>query len=62
MNGSKRFITFGAMVDMAIALVTTDRTQGSKATLSIIVEKEMPGFLRGKRRTSWGSAAWKPGS
>jgi alkylation response protein AidB-like acyl-CoA dehydrogenase len=54
LNGSKRFITFGAMVDMAIALVTTDRTQGSKATLSIIVEKEMPGFLRGKKENLMG--------
>jgi hypothetical protein len=42
------------MVDMAIALVTTDRTQGSKATLSIIVEKEMPGFLRGKKENLMG--------
>jgi butyryl-CoA dehydrogenase len=54
LNGSKRFITFGAMVDMAIALVTTDRTLGPKAMMSIIVEKEMPGFLRGKKEDLMG--------
>jgi butyryl-CoA dehydrogenase len=54
LNGSKRFITFGAMVDMAIALVTTDRTLGTKAMMSIIVEKEMPGFLRGKKEDLMG--------
>ena len=62
MNGAKRFITFGAMVDMAIALVTTDRTLGTKAMMSIIVEKEMPGFLREKKRTSWGFEASRPES
>lgn len=54
LNGSKRFITFGAMVDMAIALVTTDRTLGTKAMMSIIVEKERPGFLRGKKEDLMG--------
>jgi len=54
LNGSKRFITFGAMVDMAIALVTTDRNLGTKAMMSIIVEKEMPGFLRGKKEDLMG--------
>lgn len=62
LNGSKRFITFGAMVDMAIALVTTDRTLGTKAMISIIVEKGTPGFLRGKKRTSWECGVSKPGS
>ena len=48
-NGSKRFITFGAMVDMAIVLATTDRKMGTKGMISIIVEKDAPGFMRGKK-------------
>jgi len=53
-NGSKRFITFGAMVDMAIALVTTDRAIGSKGLMSVIVERDSPGFLRGKKEDLMG--------
>ena len=48
-NGSKSFITFATMVDMAIVLATTDRKLGTKGMISIIVEKDAPGFMRGKK-------------
>lgn len=53
-HGSKSFITFGAMVDMAIVLATTDRKLGGKGLISIIVEKDAPGFLRGKKENLMG--------
>ena len=48
-NGTKRFITFGAIVDMAIVLATTNGAMGTKGMISIIVEKDAPGFIRGKK-------------
>ena len=53
-NGSKSFITFATMVDMAIVLATTDRKLGTKGTISIIVEKNAPGFMRGKKERLMG--------
>lgn len=54
LNGTKRFITFGAMVDMAIVLGYTDRTKGSKGMISIIVEAGTQGFSRGKKENLMG--------
>ncbi len=49
LNGTKRFMTCGNIVDLIIALVYTDRSKGSKGMSSIIVEMGTPGFSRGKK-------------
>jgi alkylation response protein AidB-like acyl-CoA dehydrogenase len=54
MDGIKRFITFGAMVDMVIALATTDRSLGARGMISIIVESGTPGFTKGKKEDLMG--------
>ncbi|MDI6753125.1 MAG: acyl-CoA dehydrogenase family protein [Thermodesulfobacteriota bacterium] len=54
LNGTKRFMTCGNIVDMVIALVYTDRSKGSKGMTSIIVEMGTPGFSRGKKEELMG--------
>jgi len=54
LNGTKRFMTLGGIVDMIIALVYTDRSKGSKGMTSIIVEMGTPGFSRGKKEDLMG--------
>lgn len=54
LNGTKRFMTCGNIVDMIIALVYTDRSKGSKGMTSIIVEMGTPGFSRGKKEELMG--------
>lgn len=48
-NGSKRFMTCGAIIDLIIALAYTDKSQGSKGMSTIIVEMGTPGFFKGKK-------------
>jgi len=54
LNGTKRFMTCGTIVDMIIALTYTDRSKGSKGMSSIIVEMGTPGFSRGKKENLLG--------
>lgn len=53
-NGVKRFMTCGTIVDLIIALVYTDRSKGSKGMTSLIVEMGTPGFSRGKKENLLG--------
>jgi len=53
-NGTKRFMTCGAIVDLIIALTYTDKSKGSKGMSAIIVEMGTPGFLRGKKENLMG--------
>jgi alkylation response protein AidB-like acyl-CoA dehydrogenase len=54
LNGTKAFITCGAITDMVIALAVTDRDKGTRGMNSIIVEKGTPGFSVGKKEDLMG--------
>jgi alkylation response protein AidB-like acyl-CoA dehydrogenase len=47
-NGSKTFITNGINADLVIVVAKTDPAGGAKGTSLIVVEREMPGFTRGR--------------
>lgn len=48
-NGSKTFITNGWHADLVVTVVKTNPTLGAKGTSLLLVEREMPGFTKGKR-------------
>jgi alkylation response protein AidB-like acyl-CoA dehydrogenase len=48
-NGSKTFITNGILSDLVIVVAKTDPDAGSKGFSLIVVERDMPGFERGRR-------------
>jgi alkylation response protein AidB-like acyl-CoA dehydrogenase len=48
LNGSKTFITNGSRADFVLVLCKTDSNAGYKGFSTLIVEKGMPGFIRGK--------------
>ena len=48
LNGTKNWITNGVEADIALVFVTTDKSKGSKAVATFIVEKGTPGFSVGK--------------
>ncbi|UZD23103.1 acyl-CoA dehydrogenase family protein [Algoriphagus halophytocola] len=47
-NGSKTFITNGYLCDVVVVAVKTDPTLGAKGISLMIVDKDMPGFTKGK--------------
>jgi long-chain-acyl-CoA dehydrogenase len=49
LNGSKTFITNGIMADLVIVFAVTDPDAGSKGYSLFVVERDMPGFKRGKK-------------
>jgi butyryl-CoA dehydrogenase len=53
-NGTKAWITNGAVADAAIAYVNTDPTKGEKGITAIVVEKGTPGFKVGKEEKKLG--------
>jgi butyryl-CoA dehydrogenase len=48
LNGSKIFITNGAVADIFVVFAMTDRSKGTRGISAFIVEKSMPGFSIGK--------------
>lgn len=48
LNGSKTFITNGPIADVAVVLAVTDPQAGTRGMSLIVVDKDCPGFLRGK--------------
>jgi alkylation response protein AidB-like acyl-CoA dehydrogenase len=48
-NGSKTFITNGFQCDLAIIAARTDPSKGPKGISLIMLEKDMPGFTKGKK-------------
>jgi alkylation response protein AidB-like acyl-CoA dehydrogenase len=48
LNGSKMFITNAPMADVALVLAVTDPKAGHKGMSLILVDRETPGFIRGK--------------
>ncbi len=57
LNGSKTFITNGIMSDLVIVVAKTDPDAGSKAFSLLVVERDMPGFERGRRLKKVGMKA-----
>jgi alkylation response protein AidB-like acyl-CoA dehydrogenase len=49
LNGAKTFITNGIMSDLVIVVARTDPEAGSKGFSLLVVERDMPGFERGRR-------------
>lgn len=56
-NGSKTFITNGAMADLVIVVVKTDPSKGSKGTSLLLIESGTPGFDKGKKLQKIGMKA-----
>jgi isovaleryl-CoA dehydrogenase len=48
LNGTKMFITNGPIADVAVVYAKTDPDAGQKGISAFIVEKDFPGFSRGK--------------
>ena len=48
LNGTKMFITNGPIADVAVVYAKTDPAAGPKGITAFIVEKDFPGFSRGK--------------
>ncbi len=48
LNGTKMFITNGPLADVIVVYAKTDPAAGSKGVTAFIVEKDFPGFSRGK--------------
>jgi isovaleryl-CoA dehydrogenase len=48
LNGTKMFITNGPIADVAVVYAKTDPDAGQKGISAFIVEKDFPGFTRGK--------------
>ncbi|KLL12457.1 MULTISPECIES: acyl-CoA dehydrogenase family protein [Protofrankia] len=47
-NGSKTFVTNGINADLVIVVVKTDVTAGARGLSLLVVERDTPGFARGK--------------
>ncbi len=48
LNGTKMFITNGPVADVAVVYAKTDPAAGQKGISAFIVEKDFPGFSRGR--------------
>lgn len=49
LNGQKTFISSGIMADVVIVAAKTDRDAGSQGLSLFVVERDMPGFNRGRK-------------
>ncbi|KAA9165989.1 acyl-CoA dehydrogenase [Amycolatopsis acidicola] len=49
LNGQKTFISSGIMADLVIVAARTDPDAGSKGFSLFVVERDMPGFVRGRK-------------
>jgi len=56
-NGSKTFITNGQLADLVIVVCKTDPKLGAKGTSLIVVERDTPGFTRGRNLEKIGMKA-----
>ncbi|TCN52241.1 long-chain-acyl-CoA dehydrogenase [Rhodococcus sp. SMB37] len=56
-NGQKTFITNGIHADLVIVVCRTDPSAGSKGFSLIVVERDTPGFSRGRKLDKVGLAA-----
>jgi len=49
LNGQKTFISSGIMSDLVIVAARTDPAAGSRGLSLFVVERDMPGFIRGRK-------------
>lgn len=49
LNGQKTFISSGIMADLVIVAARTDPDAGSRGFSLMVVERDMPGFTRGRK-------------
>ena len=56
-NGSKTFISNGQLADLVIVVAKTDPKLGAKGTSLIVVERDTPGFKRGRNLEKIGMKA-----
>ncbi|MGH7166353.1 MAG: acyl-CoA dehydrogenase family protein, partial [Nitrospiraceae bacterium] len=57
LNGSKLFITNGAISSQAIIFATIDKSKGHKGVTAFLVDKATPGFSVGKKERKMGLLA-----
>lgn len=57
LSGSKTFITNGINADLIITVARTDPSAGSKGFSLLVVERDMPGFSRGRNLDKLGQHA-----
>src|SRR3954452_19921216 len=57
LNGSKTFITNGINADLVIVVAQTDPTAGARGFSLLVVERDMPGFQRGRNLDKVGMKA-----
>lgn len=56
-NGSKNFITHGAVGEVSVIMGITDKSKGKKGISAFIIEKGTPGFSSGKKENKLGMRA-----
>lgn len=54
LNGSKIFISGGGIADVYVIMAMTDQSKGTKGISAFIVEKDSPGFYKGKTEDKMG--------
>jgi isovaleryl-CoA dehydrogenase len=54
LNGTKIYITNGAVADVMLVYAKTDKAKGAKGISAFIVEKDMPGFKVAQKLTKMG--------
>jgi alkylation response protein AidB-like acyl-CoA dehydrogenase len=57
LNGAKTFITNGQLADLVIVACKTDRAAGAKGISLLLVERDRPGFRRGRNLEKLGLKA-----
>jgi long-chain-acyl-CoA dehydrogenase len=57
LTGAKTFITNGIHADLVIVVARTDPAAGSRGISLLVVERDMPGFTRGRKLQKVGLAA-----
>ncbi len=57
LNGSKNFITHGAIGGVMVVMAITDRTKGHRGISAFVVEHGTPGMSAGKKETKLGMRA-----
>jgi long-chain-acyl-CoA dehydrogenase len=57
LNGTKTFITSGINADLVIVVARTDREAGRRGMSLLVVERDMPGFTRGRNLEKVGQHA-----
>ncbi|MFD9465719.1 acyl-CoA dehydrogenase family protein [Streptomyces sp. NPDC060027] len=57
LNGAKTFITNGIHADLVIVVARTEARRGARGLSLLVVERDMPGFERGRKLEKIGMAA-----